>query len=574
MMKPFTQRPLLLRGMQEAQQVLFHIFFFFFFWSGPFISPIKLESGAIPCAGLDDVYKDLLLCWIRKWWDNASPNGEEAPIPDDAAKWLLRLTSLFGYLNHWLEDNFFYLLDKFFKRDIKSIYGVIGTENPLSYLRTQMKAVIRVLGPISPLLQERIEERKGKMSEWKLGEEEDLDKEEDDDYGYCYFSLIVDLLESLVRVDGDRIEFFHSTFREYLAALFLADEHVSLPIRDKLTLTTPSSPGSSFDDLRQGGDLGFSGGISSSSPGPKTQNPEPSQDALDIHAFLNPQNDQEYPPNPSVVKSVDYVPPPLPHFQWHLSTFYCSAFWKNVFIFAAASVPFGFLMVSSQFLQSFAEKAGITPSEGLLRSFGALFSNSFLPVMWGVRSNPAVFPSTFAARAQPDGHSEANRNRIVCTSVVAEHCFQRENNPVWEYVNYFGSNCGKQRGKNLLFDWNDVAYSRLNLLLQIMSNDTPLSPCKEHSRRACFGQVVNCVLTDMGDDIRRFYMQVSGEEFTLESAKLWGSAKDTFFGLEVSFFPSLIPSPFFITFSVKNLFSPCINCPLRPSSFMSLRTPL
>ena len=486
-------------------------------------------------------------------------------MPDDAAKWLLRLTSLFGYLNHWLEDNFFYLLDKFFKRDIKSIYGVIGSENPLTYLSTQMKAVIRVLGPISPLLQERIEARKPHMANYPFDQEEEKEKE-DDEYDCCYFSVIVDLLESLVRVDGDRIEFFHTTFREYLTALFLADEHVSLPIRDKLT---PSSPGSSFDDIRQGGS-DFSRGISSSSPGPKTPAPTPSETARDIHAFLNPKNEQEYSPNPSVVKSVDYVPPPLPHFQWHLSTFYCSAFWRNVYIFAAASVPFGFLMVSSQFLQSFSEKAGITPSEGLLRSFGALFSNSFLPVMWGVRSNPYEFPSTFAARAQQDGHSEANRNRIVCTAVVAEHCSRKGSNPVWEYVNYFGSNVAK-KGRNLLFDWDDVAYSRLSLLLQLLSDNSPLSPCREDSRRACFGQVVNCVLADMGDDIRRFYMQVSGEEFTLESARLWGRAKDTFFGIEVFLFLFLLCylSRISLQYPLSPPFFFLIFLLLRPSSSMS-----
>ena len=316
-------------------------------------------------------------------------------MPDDAAKWLLRLVCLFGYLNHWLEDSFLHLLDKFFLRDINSIYKVIGCEDPLSYLRKQMKAVIRVLGPISRALQERIE--KGKFCE------EEGNKDNDDEYGYDYFAVAVDLLESLVCVRSDRIEFFHPTFREYLTGLFLADEHVSLPIRDKLTLSSPSSA-SSLDDLRQSGEPG---GISSSSPGPKTPDPTPSSVAHEIHAFLNPTNSHEYAPNPTVVKSVDYVPPPLPHFAWHLSTFFCSSFWRNVYVFAANSVPFGFLMVSAQLLQSFAEKVNITPSEGLLRSLGALFSNSFLPVMWGSRSNPAEYTSTFAAHAQSIGHSEA-----------------------------------------------------------------------------------------------------------------------------------------------------------------------
>ena len=60
------------------------------------------------------------------------------------------------------------------------------------------------------------------------------------------------------------------------------------------------------------------------------------------------------------------------------------------------------------------------------------------------------------------GTLRRNRNRIVIAAVVAEHCYQRESNPVWEYVNYFGSNANAEgkKGKNLLYDWDDIAYSR------------------------------------------------------------------------------------------------------------------
>ena len=58
----------------------------------------------------------------------------------------------------------------------------------------------------------------------------------------------------------------------------------------------------------------------------------------------------------------------------------------------------------------------------------------------------------------------------------------------------------------------------------------------------------------MGDDIRRFYMQVSGEEFSLESAKLWERAKDTFFGIEVFHFFSFSFLAFPSHFSLRESF--------------------
>ena len=314
------------------------------------------------------------------------------------------------------------------------------------YAHNRMKSVIRVLGPISPLLQTRLREtcnieicsicQKQGVSGGEVGDDED-----EESLGCCYMQAVLQILESLTKCLPDRIDFFHSSFREYLTALFLADEHVSLPIRDKL------SPNSSetLETEQIDGPLMATLGKSSS---------EPSENALAVHKFLNPNSSVSTSPNAAVVQSVEYTPPVPPHFHWHLAHFHCSPFWRPVYVFAANAVPFGFLFVGSQLLKPFAKSIDSPPSEGLCRSFGAIYSHSYLPLMWGENSDPSTFTSPFMNRTTAP--TEGDKNRLISISVAAEHCYRKEANPVWEYVNNFGG----KKGKSSLVDMNDSSFSR------------------------------------------------------------------------------------------------------------------
>jgi hypothetical protein len=346
-------------------------------------------------------------------------------------------------------------MEKFFKRSFKSIYSTLSCETPIQFLHSQILCVYPVLGRVPPALLDLANSRKWGCDECQR-EGNIPNSAEGDTCSICWLSLGLEILGPLVSKLDDRVDFFHVSFREYLCAVFVADELVSLPIRDKLFPLKPdTNPTEKEKELRS------------------SQDNVLSKDVNILHEYMNPNSFHSTPPNPAMVRAVEILPNPLPHFEWHRPLFLCSPFWRNVYVFAANSVSFGFLFVANQMLKDFSAEHSLTRSEGLSRSFGAMFSSSFLPLMWGSTSNPREFVSTYTQTRRFLSSTEDDRNRLVCTSVATEHCLLREANPVWEYAKDFGLHLNGKKGS--LIDLHDSGHCRFFVLF---SSLFAKKPCK------------------------------------------------------------------------------------------------
>ena len=477
----------------------------------------------------NDVFRDLLVNTVMSWWiryGEEDGKGNCSDLSEMDYRTILHLVGLFGYLCHWIEDNTMVLSRTCTHRSSHVVHGALGCHSPRHYIHSRIAAVVSaangetvisgegkkidgdedlctLLSPgftLSSSLRKRMMRATKKAHPSSLCSYRSCHTSNRDVNGggeLCIASAVASILSTTVQETEDRVRFFHIGYRQYLAALFLSDTTLSSPTLSALVWMDVHEPLVTHWLVGDAKAMAYEDSTIVETLLSTWQKTRPlvnlgseSNDLVDIVDITSVSSEDVFGQKRFPFNGNSR---PLPHFAYNEEVFITSALWKNVYIFSAATKPFGALWMSEAMLgkpespslqvgeitlqtpavdRTWNKQEKVTAHKEEEQKEALKNCSSLLGVRSGIDFEyilPFLTERSSISEKEEDVKALADFRKELefATLLAGEISFQKHRLSIYRYL--LTIEVQKRKGKSLIFDEIDMSLSRFILLLSILS---------------------------------------------------------------------------------------------------------